>query len=77
MEVIQTKKIVSAKLAEVLVSAEEIEVYLTALDLALTKLSDEEIENHFGATRNELEGILEDLKLASKLCAGESKIVLA
>lgn len=77
MEVIQTKKIVSAHLAEVLVSAEEIEVYLTAVDLALTKLSDEEIENHFNATRNELEGILEDLKLASKICAGESKNVPA
>jgi hypothetical protein len=77
MEVIQTKKIVSAKLAEVLVSAEEIEVYLLAVDLALTTLSDEEIENRFGASRNELEGILEDLKLASKLCAGESKTVLA
>jgi len=77
MEVIQTKKIVSANLAEVLVSADEIGVYLSALDLALTRLSDEEIENYFGATRNELEGILEDLKQASKLCAGESKTVLA
>jgi hypothetical protein len=77
MEVIQSKKIVSAKLAEVLVSAEEIEVYLLAVDLALTGLSDEEIENRFGATRNELEGILEDLKLASKLCAAESNSVLA
>lgn len=77
MEVIQTKKIVSVNLAEVLVSADEIGVYLSALDLAITKLSDEEIENHFGATRDELEEISEDLKQASKLCAEEAETVLA
>ena len=77
MEVIQTKKIASINLAEVLVSADEINVYLSAVDLAITKLSDEEIKNHFGATRSELEGILEDLKLAAKRCAEESETVLA
>ena len=77
MEVIQTKKIASVNLAEILISADEISVYLSALDLAITEHSDEEIENHFGATRDELEGILEDLKQASKLCAEEAEAVLA
>ena len=35
MEVINTKKIASVNLAEVLISADEIEVYQTALELAL------------------------------------------
>ena len=78
MEVIQTKKIASVELAEVLVSADEIGVYQTALDLVLSQMSEQEIENKFGATRNELEGILEDLRQASKTCAeNQSESVLA
>jgi len=69
MEIIQTKKIASVELAEVLVSADEIGVYQTALDLALSQMSEQEIENKFGATRDEVEGILEDLRQASKTCA--------
>ena len=69
MEVIQTKKIASVGLAEVLVSADEIEVYQTALDLILSQMSEQEIENKFGATRDEIEGILEDLRQASKICS--------
>lgn len=69
MEVIQTKKIASVELAEVLVSTDEIEVYEKALDLILSQMSEQEIENQFGATRDEIEGILEDLRLASKICS--------
>ena len=69
MEVIQTKKIASVNLAEVLISADEIEVYQTALELALDKMSEQEIENKFGATRNEIEGILNDLRQTSKTCS--------
>ncbi len=69
MEVINTKKIASVELAEVLVSADEIGVYQTALDLVLSQMSEREIENKFGATRDEIEGILEDLQLVSKTCA--------
>ncbi|CAN5454135.1 hypothetical protein BH20ACI1_BH20ACI1_28180 [soil metagenome] len=69
MEVINTKKIASVELAEVLVSADEIDVYQTALDLVLSQMSEREIENKFGATRDEIEGILEDLQLVSKTCA--------
>lgn len=76
MEVIQTKKIASLNLAEILVTADEIGIYLSAVDLALTKLSDEEIENRFGAKRSELEGILEDLKLAAKACDEQAETVL-
>jgi hypothetical protein len=76
MEVIQTKKIASLNLAELLVSADEIGIYLSAVDLALTALSDEEIQNRFDITREVLNGILEDLKLAAKLCAEQSETVL-
>ncbi len=69
MEVIQTKKIASVELAEVLVSADEIEVYQTALELILNQMSELEIEDKFSATRDEIEGILEDLRQASKTCA--------
>ena len=78
MEVIQTKKIASVELAEVLVSADEIRVYQTALDLVLSEMSEEEIENKFGATRDEIKGLLEDLRQASKACAeNQSESVLA
>lgn len=78
MEVIQTKKIASVELAEVLVSADEIEIYQTALRVALSQLSEQEIENKFSATRDELEGILEGLRQASKACAdNQTESVLA
>ena len=78
MEVIQTKKIASVELAEVLVSADEIRVYQTALDLVLSQMSEQEIENKFGATRDEIKGLLEDLRQASKACAeNQSESVLA
>ncbi len=69
MEIINTKNIASVELAEVLVSADEIGVYQTALDLVLSQMSESEIENKFGATRDEMEGILEDLRQALKTCA--------
>lgn len=69
MEVINTKKIASVELAEVLISSDEIGVYQTALELALSKMTEQEIENKFGATRDEIEGILEDLRQAAKTCA--------
>jgi len=34
-------------------------------------LSEREIENKSGATRDEIEGILEDLRQVSKTCADE------
>ncbi len=71
MEVINTKKIASVQLAEVLLSADEISVLQTALDLVLSQMSEREIENKFGATRDEIEGILEDLRQVSKTCADE------
>lgn len=78
MEVIQTKKIASVELAEVLVSADEIRVYHTALDLISSQLSDREIEDKFGATREEIEAVLEDLRQAAKICANnQTNSVLA
>lgn len=75
MEVIQTKKIASVELAEVLVSADEIEIYRKALDVVLSQMSEQEIENKFGATRDEIESISDDLRQAVKACM-ESQSVL-
>ena len=78
MEIINTKNVASVELAEVLVSADEIGIYQTALDLVLSQMSESEIENKFGATRDEIEGILEDLRQASKTCTeNQLEIVLA
>lgn len=78
MEVIQTKKIASVELAEVLVSADEIEIYQTALEFALSEMSEDEVEDKFGATRDEIKGVLEDLRQAAKACMeNQSESVLA
>ena len=58
----------SVKLTEVLISADEIEAYQTALELILNQMSEQEVENKFGATRDEIEGILEDLRQTSRAC---------
>lgn len=78
MEVIQTKKIASAELAEVLVSADEIEIYQTALEFALSEMSEDEIEDKFGASRGEIKSIAGDLRLALEACMkNQSESVLA
>ena len=63
MKVLQTQTIASVNLADISVSQDELEVFETAIKFTLKKLSDSEIEMMFGATKDELEGILEDLQL--------------
>lgn len=66
MKILQTKTIASVNLAEISVSQDELEIFETALKFALKKLTEDEIEMLFGATKEELEESLEDLQLISK-----------
>jgi len=61
MEVKNTNSIASINFAEVKMSVDELEVF-AALSYALEKLSDKEIELKFGATKDEIEGICEDVR---------------
>jgi hypothetical protein len=61
MEIIKADSLASIEFAEVRISGDELSVYETALEFALENLTDAEIEHRFGATRDELEGICEDV----------------
>ena len=76
MEVKSTNSIASIKYAEVKVSIDELEVYETALSFALKNLSDQEIELKFGANREEIEGIADDIKQTISECKA-SELVTA
>lgn len=68
MEKIKVDSLASINFAEVRISADELAVYETALRFALEKLSDTEIECRFGANRDEIEGICEDLSQTLSAC---------
>ena len=68
MKVTNKKSVASVEIAEVEVSIDELEVYQTALALALKNLSEAEIKRLFGATKDELEGIFEDVETAVLAC---------
>ncbi len=68
MEVKTTNSIASIDFAEVIISVDELEVFATALGYTLEILSDKEIELKFGATRDEIEGILDDVKQTTFEC---------
>lgn len=76
MEVKNTNSTASIDFAEVKISVDELEVFETALGYALEKLSDKEIELKFGATRDEIEGILCDVKQTTSEC-NSSELVSA
>ncbi len=62
MEVKNTNSTASINFAEVKISVDELEVFAAALSYALKKLSDKEIGLKFGATKDEIEGICEDVR---------------
>lgn len=76
MERIKIGSTASINFAEVRISSDELSVYEAALNLALEKLSDAEIERRFGATRDELEGICEDVNATLAVCK-QSELVAA
>ncbi len=61
MEIKNTDSIASIDFADIRMSIDELEVITTALVYTLDNLSDEEIELQFGATRDEVEGINQDI----------------
>jgi len=68
MKTKNTNSITSIDFAEVEVSIDELQVFEVALNYALKSLDDKEIERIFGATRDELEGISEDVEKAAAVC---------
>ena len=68
MEVINNNKVASVLLAEVRVSADELALYEAALSHLLDDLEMSELEGRFGATRDEIEGMRDDLREALARC---------
>ena len=79
MDVVNKSVIASVEILEVKLSEDEIGVYEAALGYLLDTLSSEELESRFGATRDELEAMRDDLRRAltgDSLTANESDPVL-
>ncbi len=68
MKILKTKTIASVELAEVEISIDELQVFEAALNYATKTLNDAEIERIFGASKDELEGIIEDVEKTSITC---------
>ena len=68
MKILKTKSIASVELAEVEISIDELQVFEAALNYATKTLTDTEIERIFGASKDELEGIIEDVENISITC---------
>ena len=68
MKILKTKSVASVELAEVEISIDELQVFEAALNYATKTLNDAEIERIFGASKDELEGIIEDVEKVSITC---------
>ena len=68
MKILKTKSVASVELAEVEISIDELQVFEAALNYAIKTLNDAEIERIFGASKDELEGIIEDVEKTSMIC---------
>jgi hypothetical protein len=62
MEVIRTTQVASVDLADVRLSVDELMVYEAALSYLLDRLPANELERRFGASREEIEGMRDDLR---------------
>ncbi len=62
MKTLRKEVVASVELIEVRVSEDELAVCRSALSYALDNLTDVEIESRLGATRDEVEGLLDDLR---------------
>jgi hypothetical protein len=72
MEIIQIAQVASVDLAEVRVSADELIAYEAALSYLLDTLPAQELERRLGASRDEIEGIREDLRHALAACGAST-----
>lgn len=68
MKILKTKSVASVELAEVEISIDELQVFEAALNNGNKTLNDVEIERIFGASKDELEGIIGDVEKASTTC---------
>ena len=66
MKALQKEVVASVGLVETKISQDELAVLESALSYLLDTLGDDEIGRRFGATRNEVEGIRDDLREASR-----------
>ena len=64
-KIFKTKSVALVELAEVEISIDELQVFKVALNYATKTLKDAEIERIFGASKDELEGIVEDVEKTS------------
>jgi hypothetical protein len=64
MEVINKSNVASVEISDIRVSEDELGVYQAAISYLLDTLSSDELVNRFGATRDELEGMRDDLREA-------------
>jgi hypothetical protein len=64
MEAISKEKIASVLLLTAKISEDEMAVYEAALSYVLDTLDEAEIEHRFGASRDEIEGMCDDLREA-------------
>jgi hypothetical protein len=62
MKTLRKEVVASVELIEVGISEDELTVCESALNYALDNLGDTEIERRLGATRDEVEAILDDLR---------------
>ena len=75
MEIINQTTIASVEIAEVRVSSDELQVYETALTNSLEKMSEAEILSIFGASKDELEGMRDDVRGVLAKCGKSEKIL--
>lgn len=64
MKTLRKEFVASVALVEAVISEDELAVCESALNYALDNLGDAELEGRFGATRDEVEGIRDDLREA-------------
>ncbi len=75
MEIIKQTTIASVDIAEVRVSADELQVYEAALTKLLETISETEALTSFGASKDELEGIRDDVREVLFACGKSEKIM--
>lgn len=68
MKILKTISVASVELSEVEISIDELQVFEAALNYATKTLDEKEIGRIFGASKDELEKILEDAQKTSTIC---------
>ena len=75
MKTLRKEIVASVVPVDARISEDELVVYESALSYALVRMGDAEIERQFGATRDEVEGIRDDLRAALSTREGAEPLV--